>query len=341
MHIIAFRILPRYRVASLMWRPDVFKHPNEGNPDEATQQATAAPVAAEKKSLDVQRTRIISLLRLRAGAVRPSWKELDPELQWHFQDGLVHHPLIVEHVTASRIPDINESYRKKKVDAQQAERDGDWEQLIWIYEKPYRIKPLRKALRVIGDPKEAARLVGLVWTGSENIRQKRKAWLSIWTKLADPWAAMDEKEQAEFATLPDRLTIFRGHGGRRRGLTQGLSWTMDQAEAEWFARHFQGPPFVASGWVFKRDVFAYFTRRDESEIVVSPDDLTVTKILPLPAQGQSSRAAIRRAAICGPHFTIADITGMVTVDFCGWAPEHLTHLRRWHSVVSACPSAKA
>jgi glutathione S-transferase len=49
--------------------------------------------------------------------------------------------------------------------------------------------------------------------------------------------------------------------------------------------------------------------------------------------------------ICGPHFTIADITGMVTVDFCGWAklraPEHLTHLRRWHSAVSARPSAKA
>jgi glutathione S-transferase len=49
--------------------------------------------------------------------------------------------------------------------------------------------------------------------------------------------------------------------------------------------------------------------------------------------------------ICDPHFTIADITGMVTVDFCGWtkltAPEHLTHLRRWHSAGSARPSAKA
>ena len=49
--------------------------------------------------------------------------------------------------------------------------------------------------------------------------------------------------------------------------------------------------------------------------------------------------------ICGPYFTIADITGMVTVDFCGWtkltASEHLTHLRRWHSAVSARPSAKA
>jgi glutathione S-transferase len=37
--------------------------------------------------------------------------------------------------------------------------------------------------------------------------------------------------------------------------------------------------------------------------------------------------------------------GFYTVDFCGWtkltAPEHLTHLRRWHSAVSARPSAKA
>jgi glutathione S-transferase len=49
--------------------------------------------------------------------------------------------------------------------------------------------------------------------------------------------------------------------------------------------------------------------------------------------------------ICGPHFTVADITGMVTVDFCGWAklrpPEHLSHLHRWHAAVSGRPSAKA
>ena len=94
-----------------------------------------------------------------------------------------------------------------------------------MYEKPYRIKPLRKALRHISDPKEAARLVGDVWQNSENIRQHRSVWLSIWTELADPWAAMDEKEQAGFATFPDRLTVFRGHCGRR-GLTRGLAWTM-------------------------------------------------------------------------------------------------------------------
>jgi glutathione S-transferase len=49
--------------------------------------------------------------------------------------------------------------------------------------------------------------------------------------------------------------------------------------------------------------------------------------------------------ICGPQFTVADITGMVTLDFCTWAklkpPDHLTHLNRWCSAVSARPSAKA
>jgi glutathione S-transferase len=38
--------------------------------------------------------------------------------------------------------------------------------------------------------------------------------------------------------------------------------------------------------------------------------------------------------VCGPHFSIADISGMVAVDFSAWAkltpPEHLGHLQRWH-----------
>jgi glutathione S-transferase len=49
--------------------------------------------------------------------------------------------------------------------------------------------------------------------------------------------------------------------------------------------------------------------------------------------------------VCGPHFTIADISGMVAVDFSAWAklrpPEHLGHLQRWHKDVSTRPSAKA
>jgi hypothetical protein len=257
---------------------------------------------SSQKTLDIQRGWIISLLRLwcdlqTQAAVRPApgdrslaeanylqcLRALDPELQRYFHsDGSLRHPLIFEPVVAARIPDINGAFREKKALVRQAEHEQNWRRLIFIHERFHRIRPLQKALRHINDPKEAACLVSEVWTDSENIRRHWSAWHSIWAGLADPWLAMNEQERFDFEKFPDRLTIFRGQSGRR-GLTQGLSWTVDQTKAESFARRFshRGAPFVASGRVFKRDVFAYFTDRHESEIVVSPNrirDLTVTDL---------------------------------------------------------------
>jgi len=49
--------------------------------------------------------------------------------------------------------------------------------------------------------------------------------------------------------------------------------------------------------------------------------------------------------VCGEAFTVADITGLVAVDFMKPArialPEDLTHVRRWHGEVSGRPSARA
>jgi glutathione S-transferase len=49
--------------------------------------------------------------------------------------------------------------------------------------------------------------------------------------------------------------------------------------------------------------------------------------------------------ICGESFTIADITGLVGLDFMKPAkltvPEELRHVRRWHARLSERPSAKA
>jgi glutathione S-transferase len=49
--------------------------------------------------------------------------------------------------------------------------------------------------------------------------------------------------------------------------------------------------------------------------------------------------------VAGEQFSIADITAVVAVDFARWirltVPEDCVHLRRWHTEVSARPSAKA
>jgi glutathione S-transferase len=52
-----------------------------------------------------------------------------------------------------------------------------------------------------------------------------------------------------------------------------------------------------------------------------------------------------RRYVAGDQFTVADITGLVSVDFLKPAklavPEDLGNLKRWHGEVSARPSAKA
>jgi glutathione S-transferase len=49
--------------------------------------------------------------------------------------------------------------------------------------------------------------------------------------------------------------------------------------------------------------------------------------------------------IAGTHYSIADITALITIDFAVRAkmpiPENYEHLRRWYAQVSARPSAKA
>ena len=52
-----------------------------------------------------------------------------------------------------------------------------------------------------------------------------------------------------------------------------------------------------------------------------------------------------RPFICGEHFTVADITGLVALDFMKFAgiplPESAAHVRRWHEQLAARPSAAA
>ncbi len=52
-----------------------------------------------------------------------------------------------------------------------------------------------------------------------------------------------------------------------------------------------------------------------------------------------------RCFIAGDRFSVADITGLIAVDFMKPAklavPDELKHLKRWHAEISARPSASA
>jgi hypothetical protein len=98
---------------------------------------------------------------------------------------------------------------------------------------------------------------------------------------------MSTEEHAALAAMPDELKIWRGCGNDAG--ERGISWTTEKKKAEFFANYACGSrrafltgaagtrPTVVSAVCSKEDVLAYFTERDESEILVDPSKLRSVK----------------------------------------------------------------
>lgn len=86
---------------------------------------------------------------------------------------------------------------------------------------------------------------------------------------------INEADQRFFASLPDRVVVLRGCSQER---VRGLSWTTDYDVAEGFAKGHRGKrvpcPVMAKAVVPKEAIFAVFTDRSESEIVLDPRRLS-------------------------------------------------------------------
>lgn len=82
---------------------------------------------------------------------------------------------------------------------------------------------------------------------------------------------MNEEEKKIYEILPDVITVYRGVQYEEHA--SGISWTLSEEQAEWFADRFDGTGFVFSAKIKKEDIFAYFDSREEEEIVLNPEKL--------------------------------------------------------------------
>lgn len=94
--------------------------------------------------------------------------------------------------------------------------------------------------------------------------------ISIWRQLfssdrpSRQVCIMKPSELKDFNNLPDELTVFRAYCPAE---TECISYTLDFAVAMKFAL-MKPNGIVRAYYVSKRDVIAYFTRRNEHEILV-------------------------------------------------------------------------
>jgi hypothetical protein len=197
--------------------------------------------------------------------------------------GELRHPMLFDSFPKETAR-VNRLYFQKLEGLEQAEADGDWSSYVDLHEKPYRLDAiLCAAHRGLTDhPSSYWQLVGHVWIASENIFQNLEEWREVWgAPLDDRRACMSESDSRSLDALSDQFEVWRGTSYRNS--VNGLSWTLDEEKATWFARRFRSEPnpLLVKGTVKKSDVLAYFGQRGEREIVsMQVSIISVTEIGP-------------------------------------------------------------
>lgn len=215
----------------------------------------------------------MTLPDLQAMAAEP----LDPALAAYLTEipalgPFVKHPLVFG--SAAMPGFLNRQLQHKRDVLVKALARGDYEQALWLHERPYRLSKLGEWLAegcFAPDTETFGYLLLQAWRDTEFPRQFGPLPLKLFRRagrfLTDAphlWAALGE-----------RVDVWRGEGdGKRPSAKRGaLSWTLARGCAEWYARRFapKGKPGTLwHGWINRADAFAYIEARGEAEVVVAP-----------------------------------------------------------------------
>lgn len=221
-----------------------------------------------RMSDDTTRKALEDLMR---DANEPLDKDLEAFVEFNNEMGMpiVRHPLVMW--IGPMMPGmINKQYRQKLEAVGEARKSKNWSSYIYLHERPYRLDAFMDVKDEMDD-KDYWSLLSDIWVDSENIWQNKDLWKSALSSKRPGKSNMMKKDELdELDSLPDKIKIYRGY---IKGKNQnGFSWTTDKAKATWFSgRLARGgeKPLVAEATVSKKDVVAYFTRRGESEVVLS------------------------------------------------------------------------
>jgi hypothetical protein len=139
--------------------------------------------------------------------------------------------------------------------------------LFVMVNKPYRLQLLCLVRDFVGEL-ECDELLRWVWVGTESPHQNGIKPLLELFKKTNPFKIMSKEELIVWGNLPEEIVVYRGLQSDK-ALVRGLSWTLDLEVAKWFANRFK-KGVVLSGKVYKKDVFCYFSARNEKELIVNP-----------------------------------------------------------------------
>ena len=206
---------------------------------------------------------------------------MDPE-PTSFSPVIIKHPFTDSGIVTVR---SGNEYRAADITADEAVRSQWREQMASLIEnaetprhiymmltKSYRFAFLKYAMPYFSQ-KDFSEYLANAWVMCEspnndpNFTQKQMLGLF---KKADPQVLMDEDEYKQFQALEDTLVVYRGVTSYNANRVKAMSWTFDREKAEWFAHRFVVVGAVYEAKIDKAHVYAFFSSRNESEVIVDP-----------------------------------------------------------------------
>jgi|688.fasta_scaffold161898_1 hypothetical protein len=240
-------------------------------------------MASENISTDSELRRLVqrfadSQLNLHPPTGYGRYEPLRADLRQYVNGGWIHHPLFVGEVqNAGYCGHIHTTIDARQRRLESLLGEGRYDDAVMTHETPYMLDALEQYANHLDDAM-FWKTFGMVWQMSENLWQYQPAIRRIMDHNRPRRdEMMTAKERHAVGTMPDPIAIYRGY--TRPGSMKGWSWTTDPDKADWFARRFAdagGACFVAEGTVSKQYLIAYFTGRNESEIVVDPGRVVVS-----------------------------------------------------------------
>lgn len=201
---------------------------------------------------------------------------LDPELKAFLTTSrvlggaYVKHPLVFG--PAQIAGHLNRQLQAKKEALAAAEARADWQQWLWLHERPWRIPKLSELMNTRRVERDVfKKLLISAWMDTEFPWQFRRTPLTLFQ-----YAGFVTDAQAEWDALPGRLVVYRGDSRHPR--LSSLSWTLSLEKGRWYAQRWATikriVPTVWQGDLIKAHALGFITGRGELEVVVSPRDLT-------------------------------------------------------------------
>lgn len=156
-------------------------------------------------------------------------------------------------------------------------------EVFWLIHKPFRM-PIFIVSQSLYREREFNKLLRQVWTDTEFPHENSLSDLIGLFEKTNPKRLMRKSEYCFYEKLPAVVTAYRGIFFGRRHTKKGLSWTLDEKRARWFALRLADAGMLLKAVIPKKAVYAYINSRNEKELIVNPYKIAIVNEEPLVKQ---------------------------------------------------------